>query len=57
MGFLIVWVVRLLWRVLLLELWLCWALVVLTVVGIASMTGHDRTARKWMHSLNWRHVF
>ena len=57
MGFLIFWVVRLVWRVLLLELWLCWALVALTVVGIASMTGHDRAARKWMRSLNWRHVF
>ena len=36
---------------------LCWAMVALPVALIASLTGHDRAARQWMRSLNWRRVF
>jgi hypothetical protein len=45
------------WWALLAEVWLCWAMVALTVAFIASLTGHDRAARQWMRSLNWRRVF
>jgi hypothetical protein len=38
-------------------LWLCWAMLALTVSLIASLTGHDRAARQWTRSLNWRRVF
>jgi hypothetical protein len=48
---------KLFWWALLAELWLCWALVALTVALIASLTGHDRAARQWTRSMNWRRVF
>jgi hypothetical protein len=48
---------KLFWWLLLVEVWLCWALVALTGSLIASLTGHDRAARQWMRSLNWRRVF
>jgi hypothetical protein len=48
---------RLIWWCLVLELWLCWALIALIVTVIASLTGHERVARQWMRSMNWRRVF
>ena len=48
---------KLFWWALLVELWLFWAMVALLVGLIASLTGHDRVARQWMRSLNWRRVF
>jgi hypothetical protein len=56
-GSLIYMIFKLFWWMLLVEVWLCWALVALTVALIASLTGHDRAARHWMRSLNWRRVF
>jgi hypothetical protein len=44
-GSLIYMIFKLFWWMLLAEVWLCWALVALTVALIASLTGHDRTAR------------
>jgi hypothetical protein len=56
-GFIIYMTIKLCWKVLLVEAWLCWAMVVLLVALIASVTGHHRTAQQWMRSLNWRHMF
>ena len=47
---------KMVWWALVVELWLGWAMVALTVALIASLTGHDGTARQWMRSLNWRRV-
>ena len=56
-GSLIFMIFKLFWWLLLVEVWLWWALVALTGSLIASLTGHDRAARQWMRSLNWRRVF
>jgi hypothetical protein len=49
--------VRFIWWLLLLEIWLCWVVIALTVAAIASLTGHERVARQWMRSTNWRRLF
>jgi hypothetical protein len=45
------------WWLLVLELWLCWAVIALIVAAIALLTGHERVARQWMRSTNWQRVF
>jgi uncharacterized membrane protein YtjA (UPF0391 family) len=55
--FLIYLAVKLMWRMLLLCFWLSWMIVALPIALIAGATGHDRIARQWMQSLNWRRVF
>lgn len=45
---------KLMWLVLLVGLWLCWALVALTLALVASLTGNDRASRQWMRSLMWQ---
>jgi hypothetical protein len=47
------WTLKMFWAM----LWLYWALIALTVAFILSVTGHDRAARQWKRSLNWRRVF
>lgn len=47
--------IKLLWK-LLFEVWLCWAVVALLVILIASATGHKRAASQWARSLRWRHL-
>lgn len=44
------------WTVLI-ELWLCWALIAFPIALISDLTGHARTARQWQRSMNWRHAF
>lgn len=41
--------IKLLWK-LLFEVWLCWAVVALLVILIASATGHKRAASQWARS-------
>ncbi len=38
-------------------IWLCWAMIALSVAGILSLAGRDRAARQWQRSLRWRRVF
>ena len=61
MGFLIYmcikWTVKLVLWMLLIELWLCWVLVAVTVSAIASAMGHERAARQWQRSMNWGRAF
>lgn len=47
-------VFKLMWLVLLVVLWLCWAVVALTLALVASLTGNDRASRQWMRSLAWQ---
>jgi hypothetical protein len=56
-GSLIFMIFKLFWWALLVEVWLCWALVALTVALIASLTGHDRAARQWMGTLTGGECF
>ena len=42
---------------LLIELWLCWAIVAMPVALIASLTGNNHVARQWQRSMNWRRAF
>jgi hypothetical protein len=56
-GFLIYMACKLCWRALVGMLWVCCAALVFPAALVASVCGHDRTARRWMRSLNWRHVF
>lgn len=57
MGFLIYMFIKILIKLVLLEVWLCWAALVLLVVLIASLTGNKRVAGQWMRSLRWHHLF
>ena len=60
MGFLIYMTFKMMfkfcWWMLLLTLLLGWIMVVLPVAIVASLTGHDRTAHRWMRSVNWRRL-
>jgi len=47
---------RLAWLCLVACIWLCWALIALTVSLVASLTGNRRVARQWQRSLYWRHL-
>lgn len=38
---------------LVIELWLCWALIALPVALIANLAGNKRVSRQWMRSMNW----
>jgi hypothetical protein len=51
------WTIKLCVLLVMLEVWLLWAIVALPVALIASATGHDRTARQWQRSLRWRWRF
>jgi hypothetical protein len=44
------------WSVLV-SVWLMWAMVVLPIALVASLTGNDRVARQWQRSLRWRWRF
>ena len=39
------------------SVWVCWAMLALTAILIASATGHQRAANQWAHSLRWHHLF
>jgi hypothetical protein len=61
MGFLIYMAIKVtvklcIWLVLV-ELWLLWALVALIASAIASAAGNERAAREWQRSMNWSRAF
>jgi hypothetical protein len=45
--------IRLVWLMLVVELWLCWALIALMALIICSATHNQRAARSWSRSLSW----
>ena len=53
MIYLIVVLFRLMWFLLVASVWLCWALVALTAMLIASASGHQGAARSWQRSMRW----
>lgn len=53
MIYLVIVFVRLMWFMLVASVWLCWALVALTAMLIASATGHQGAALSWQRSLRW----
>lgn len=57
MGFVIYMTFKMASKMFALMLLLCWAVIALPVALIASLTGHDRTARQWMRSMHWRRMF
>lgn len=61
MGFIIYMAIKVMVKlmvwVVLMELWLMWALVAVTAFAIASATGNNRAARSWQRSMNWSRAF
>jgi hypothetical protein len=53
---LIIWMFRLTVMMLVLCVWLMWAMIALPVIIIASATGNHATSRSWQRSLRWRHL-
>ena len=48
--------IRLMWLMLVLCLWLTWAIIAVPVMLILSATGNHAAARSWQRSLRWRHI-
>ena len=57
MGYVIYMTVKLFWWLLVAMVWCSWALLVIGIVAIVSLTGHDRAAKQWSRTLNWRRMF
>jgi hypothetical protein len=49
--------VKLCMWLILVEVWLMWAVVALTASAIASAMGNQRAARDWQRSMNWSRAF
>ena len=48
--------IRLMCLMLVLCLWLTWAMIALPVMLILSATGNHAASRTWQRSLRWRHI-
>jgi hypothetical protein len=48
--------IRLTIKMFVLAIWLLWAMIAVTVVLIASVTGNHSTARQWQRSMRWHRV-
>lgn len=57
MGFFIYMFIKLMIKLMALSVWVCWAMLALTAMLIASATGHQRAANQWARSLRWHHLF
>lgn len=57
MGLFIYMLIKLMIKLMVLSVWVCWAMLALTAILIASATGHQRAANQWARSLRWHHLF
>jgi hypothetical protein len=57
LGYLIVGLIKLIWLMLVLGVWLMRVAIALPIMLIASATGNHRAARQWQRSLRWRSLW